>query len=679
VNVKSAAVGGSTKLAVEVENLVVSFDWTRVVHGVTFSLRSGEVLGLVGESGSGKTTVCRAIAGILPATARVGGNVAIGGIASPMVRHPDLRRHSKIGYVFQSPDAALNPCVRIGTQLTEQLRAEGVSAADSRARAAEMLRRMRLDDPQRLMGRYPHEISGGQQQRVCIAMALLCSPDVLIFDEPTTALDVTTQAAILDLLREVLAGSSIPTLHVSHDLRVVKELATRVAVMSRGEIVEMGPAGHILEDPMHPYTRALVASQPDLRSRTFVAPRADQELPSADNRPGCAYAHRCPLVEDACRATAISLETFGAAGHLVRCRRAAESGSIPLRLPPNSDARGQRLRSSGLSRLTASGLDVALGSGRSRQTILFDVGVDLQEGRTVAVVGESGAGKSTLARAIVGLAPPDVGEIRIDGQPLSASVEHRLPTQLARLQMVFQSSTASLNPQRDVRTILHRASTRLGRVPRRRTEDRVIELLREVQLSETYLKRRPGQLSGGEKQRVAIARALAANPTFVILDEPVSSLDVSVQAAILALLRRIQDLEGMGYLFISHDLGVVGAFADDVVVLYGGRVVERGPVADVIDGIHHPYTEVLFRSIPGEVPLSTEALRKLETPLKRDARGCVFANRCPWRIGPICDDVSPPYRAVASEHEVRCHYDNAALSRIFSTDRTDAAQGRRGD
>jgi peptide/nickel transport system ATP-binding protein len=669
----SAVIARSTSASVEAKHLMVSFEAARVVRDVSLSLRSGEVLGLVGESGSGKTTVCRAIAGILPATARVGGDVAIGGSSSPMVRRPGVRRNSKIGYVFQSPDAALNPCVRIGTQLTEHVQAEGVSAAESRARATEMLRRMRLDEPDRVMSRYPHEISGGQQQRVCIAMALLSNPDVLILDEPTTALDVTTQAAILDLLREMLSGSSIPTLHVSHDLRVVKELATRVAVMSRGEIVEMGPARHILEDPVHPYTRALIASQPDLRSRSFVAPRTDHEAPSPENDPGCRYAHRCALVEDACRAASISLETTGTTDHLARCRRAAETSVIPLRLPSNSVSRGERLRVSGLSHLTASGLSVALGNGRSRQTILFDVDLELEQGRTVAVVGESGAGKTTLARAIVGLAPPHAGVLRLDKEHLAPSVDRRSSTQLARLQMVFQSSTASLNPQRDVRTILCRAAMRLGRVPQHRADERVIQLLREVQLSETYLGRRPGELSGGERQRVAIARALAANPEFMILDEPVSSLDVSVQAAILALLQRIQSLERMGYLFISHDLGVVGAFAHDVVVLYGGRVVERGPVADVIDGVHHPYTEVLFRSIPGGIPLSASALRHLETPLNRQVGGCVFANRCPWRIGAVCDEVNPPYRAVGGGHDVRCHHDNATLSRIIGSDREAAA------
>jgi peptide/nickel transport system ATP-binding protein len=555
----------------------------------------------------------------------------------------------------------------------EHLQAEGASGIESRSRATEMLRRMRIDAPDRLMVRYPHEISGGQQQRVCIAMALLNNPDVLILDEPTTALDVTTQAAILDLLHEVLAESSIPTLHVSHDLRVVQELATRVAVMSRGEIVEIGPANQILRNPAHPYTRALVASQPDLRSRSFVAPLADREAVPAENQPGCRYTHRCPLVETDCRASVIPLAPFASEDHLVRCRRAQDAQSIPLRRASHGESRYARFRRPRASRLTATELTVARGWGRSRQIILSGVDLEIQQGRTVAVVGESGAGKTTLARSIVGLAPPDSGQLRIDHEPLPASVDHRSRSQLARLQMVFQSSTASLNPQRDVRSILRRAVVRLGQVPEQRADERVIELLREVQLSERSLGRRPVELSGGEKQRVAIARALAANPMFVILDEPVSSLDVSVQAALLALLQNLQDLQGVGCLFISHDLSVVAAVADDIVVLYGGRVVERGPAVDLLDGIHHPYTEVLFRSIPGEIPLSSSALRRLEAPLNRGARGCVFANRCPWHIGPICDEVEPPFRSVGAEHEVLCHHDDAALSRIVSSDRTDGA------
>jgi peptide/nickel transport system ATP-binding protein len=660
-------------VAVDVTDLTVRYDSVQAVRNVSLSLHSGDVLGLVGESGSGKTTVCRAIAGILPSSAQVSGNVSIWGKPTPLTRAPGARRTSRIGYVFQSPDAALNPCVRIGKQLTEHLQAEWMSASESRARAVEMLRRMRLDAPDRVMQRYPHEISGGQQQRVCIAMALLNNPEVLILDEPTTALDVTTQAAILDLLQEVLTESLIPTLHVSHDLRVVQELATRVAVMSRGEIVEIGPARHLLRNPSHPYTRALVASQPDLGSRSFVAPPADRAAPPPDAQPGCRYAHRCPLVEEACGTSSIALAPFFSDDHLVRCRRTADAQAIPLRPPSRNGRRRERVMIERASRLIATRLTIALGHGRSHQTIVSDVDLEIQQGRTVAVVGESGAGKTTLARSIVGLAPAVAGELRIDDERLPAPVGKRSRRQLARLQMVFQSSTASLNPQRDTRSILRRAVTRLGEVAGQRADERVIELLRAVQLSEAYLGRRPTQLSGGEKQRVAIARALAAHPTFLILDEPVSSLDVSVQAALLALLQRLQDSHGMGCLFISHDLSVVAAFADEIVVLYGGRIVERGPAGDVLSGIHHPYTEVLVRSIPGEIPLSTPAIRKLDAPLTRGARGCVFANRCPWHIGPVCDEVEPPDRPFAAGQFVRCHHDSADLARIINNDRAEAS------
>jgi peptide/nickel transport system ATP-binding protein len=665
--------GNAVPGGLAVDALRVRFGGSEAVSGVSAYVGPGEVLGLVGESGSGKTTVCRAIAGILPAHAYVEGSVRINGRASPLTRRRDASlERPRIGFVFQSPEAALNPCVRVGVQLTEHLQRAGVSERARLERAEAMLDRMRMGDVERIMRRYPHELSGGQQQRVCIGIALLNDPEILIFDEPTTALDVTTQAAILDLLREILSGSVTPAIYVSHDLRVVNEIADHVAVMSEGRIVELGPTRRLLADPSHPYTRTLIASQPDLHIGALGVPppRVAASAPAA----GCRYAGRCPIAEPGCLETEVNLVEI-APEHSVRCLRVEAARGISLRRAPES-RRNRQSPGSGES-LQVDGLTVYLGSRHRRQKILAEVTLELTPGRTLAIVGETGAGKTTLARALLGLMRPDSGEIRLGGRRLPSRIARRRRDDISTLQMVFQSARSSLNPRQTVRSILTRALRRLGHVERANVEERLLELVEEVRLLPGLLARRPDRLSGGERQRVAIARALAAKPEIIVLDEAVSALDVSAQAAILQLLRRVQDDDGLAYLFISHDLAVVAGFADEIAVLYGGQVVESGPVESVLGTQHHPYTEVLFRSVPGGSPLERDALRALDGRLDRDARGCIFATRCPWKIGEICDDIKPPTRELSASHRVRCHYDASALAEVIGRDRRKADEASR--
>ena len=388
------------------------------------------------------------------------GEISIAGKASRLIRGRGPRK-TRVGFVFQSPDAALNPCIRLETQLTEHLRGGGVSAAAGRDRAREMLEaRMRISDAEALMRRYPHEISGGQRQRVSIAIALLTNPDVLILDEPTTALDVTTQAAILTLLRETLQQTRTPVIYVSHDLRVVKDLASRVAVMFRGEIVEVGPALDVLTNPRHPYTKSLIASQPHLHSSS-LAGRLDAS--SVVPESGCRFANRCEISESECSRHAIALAVGPSADHLVRCRRLEAAGQIVLPAKDLSETR-RPLPPADSIRFKASGLSVMLGRGRTKEMILLSVEIDLASGRTTAVVGESGAGKSTLARTLVGLVAPVKGAVWLDEHTLPSTVRRRSRTDLGQLQMVFQSSTASLNPSKTVAAILRRAVRRLGGV-----------------------------------------------------------------------------------------------------------------------------------------------------------------------------------------------------------------------
>ncbi|MFW6116172.1 MAG: ABC transporter ATP-binding protein [bacterium] len=652
---------------VSVRGITVVFGNAEAVHDVSLSVESGDVVALVGESGSGKTTLCRAIAGILPTQAAVAGTVTIAGTRSRLTRRIGAKSDSRIGYVFQSPDAALNPCVRVATQLTEQLRARGVTARESHLRAQEMLHRMHIENVESLIQRYPHEISGGQKQRVCLAIALLGDPYLLVLDEPTTSLDVTTQAAILELLRELFGRSCIPTVFVTHDLRIIAGIANRVAVMSHGQIVEIGQTSNLLTTPLHPYTRALLASRPDIESRSFGAVNTETNEWVREIGTGCRYARRCPLAERACLRSPVALRRVSSAGHRVRCRRVEDSPSISIQV---SKERSGDTRLRGQPRLVARGLTVGFGKEEKQVTALRNVDLDLRRGSRVGVVGESGAGKTTLARTLVGLVEPDAGDVWLDGERLAPSVSQRSPQQLAKLQMVFQSATASLNPQRAVRSILYRYARRLARVDSSRVPERVVELLDEMQLSDQFLDRRPGQLSGGEKQRVAIARALAAKPAVIILDEPVSSLDVSIQAAILTALDRAQlRRPETALLYISHNLAVLAGFADELVVLFRGRVLESGRVPEIIEDAHHPYTEVLFRSIPGETPLTAEALEVVETPGGHDNGGCVFAARCPWPLGAVCHEAEPPFRAFGGSHQVRCHYDRSALREVTAADR----------
>jgi peptide/nickel transport system ATP-binding protein len=564
-----------------------------VVAEVSFRLEPGEVLGLVGESGSGKTTVALAILGYArPGLSIVGGSVVIDG-EDVLARSPSQLRRLRgkvVSYVPQDPSSSLNPAMRIGAQMGDILSEHGFGSSDTerRSRLLEMLREVDLPDDHEFLFRFPHELSGGQQQRVAIAMAFACRPHVVVLDEPTTGLDVTTQANVLKTVRELAESHRSAAVYVSHDLAVVAGLASRVAVMYAGRLVEQGPTADIIHAACHPYTRKLIQAVPDPKRRRQLVGIPGHVAPLGPRAEGCSFASRCEFAEDACRTGTIAADRVGP-DHSVRCRRwelvRTHTGHGANGHAPQT----REIRSDDM--LTVEGLDAWYG----KTEVLSGASLSIRRGECLALVGESGSGKTTLARVISGLHQQARGEVRLSGELVPWGPRRRSPELLRAIQYIFQNPYGSLNPRKNVREILQQPLKQFGLDRRAET---VAELLEQVSLSPRYAARYPAQLSGGERQRVAIARALAASPQLLICDEVTSSLDVSVQAAILALLARLHADTSLTVLFVTHNLAVVRAIADDVVVLNNGVIVESGPVDELLDNPKDAYTQALLRDTP---------------------------------------------------------------------------------
>ena len=672
-----------TDALLELEDLSIAYDGlrgeTRAVRGVSLALRAGEALGLVGESGCGKSTVALAIVRYLGRGGRIaGGRILFEGRDLAALDAAALRdlRGRRIAMVYQDPMASLNPVMTVGRQLMEvPMIHDGAGAAAARARALAMLGEVRLADPEAVMERYPHQLSGGQQQRIVIAMALIAEPALLILDEPTTGLDVTVEAAVLDLVRALRRRIRSAIVFISHNLGTVAGVCDRIGVMYRGELVEDGPVRRIFGDPRHPYTRGLLDCLPTLgrdKRQASLVPIPGQLEPPHVLPAGCGFAARCAHVEAArCTAGPIALALF-AAGHRVACVRAAE-------LPVYA-----RRRTDGVA--TAAGVAAApvvatehltkvyvprrrlFGRRRAPVRALNDVGLAAARRQTLAIVGESGCGKSTLAKVLAGIEVATEGRVTLDGAEIGALGIDRRGRELKRkLQMVFQNPDSTLNPS-------HTVGYAIGRALRLLRGDRpadlagaVARLLETVKLSPEMAARVPRQLSGGEKQRVAIARALAGDPDVVVADEPVSALDVSVQAAIINLLNELQAAHGTTLVFISHDLSVVRYLADHVAVMYLGSVLEHGRVEHVFTPPSHPYTEALLAAVPVPDPERAGARILLEGTIPRATeveRGCPLATRCPRRIGAVCDDTPPPVQRLAGDHRIACHIPAAELAAL---------------
>jgi peptide/nickel transport system ATP-binding protein len=570
----------------------------RIVDDVSLSVAPGEIVGIVGESGSGKTTTCLALLGYAQSGVRISGEIRLGDDVLALDQPRDWRaiRGRRISYVPQKAGTALNPSMRIGRALAEMLRTHGEGEA-SGDRVLEMLGVVGLPATPEFARRFPHQLSGGQQQRVCIANALICAPPIIVLDEPTTGLDAITQARILAELTRLRASLGVGMVYVSHDLAVVAQLADRIAVMYAGEVVEQGRTAEVLADPKHPYTRGLIACVPDHRSLRELRPPPRPAHGIDEPTGGCSFAPRCPRRLELCVIDRPPLEPV-LPGREVRCfawNAAApeeRGGSAALA------ARGAVDDAEAAPLLRVRHLHAEYRSRRDTLVAVQDLSFDVHAGACVALVGESGSGKTTAARAVAGLHPNATGELRLAGEPLSASVRARSVEQRRRVQTIFQSSADALNPSHTVRDAIARPARMLRRLSRTAADAEVERLLDAVRLPRRLAGRYPAELSGGEQQRVSIARALVANPDVLICDEITSALDVSVQAAVLELILELRTELGIGLLFITHNFGVVATVADDVIVLNGGEVCEQAPVDDVLQRARHPYTQQLLAAVP---------------------------------------------------------------------------------
>lgn len=651
----------------EIKDLSVRFEtgersvWA--VNGVDLAVKAGEAFAIVGESGSGKSVSMLSVMGLLPKPqAIVSGSIKFAGteLTSLSNRRLQAIRGREIGMVFQDPMSSLNPVHSVGRQIAEAIRLHNqVSRRVAKTRAIELLGRVGIPNPRRRADDYPHEFSGGMRQRAMIAMALSCGPGLLIADEPTTALDVTVQRQIVTLVRDLKDDLGMAVVWITHDLGVVAELADRVAVMYGGRVMETGSASQVYGSTRHPYTAGLLRSIPRLDTPTHL------QLPEIPGTPapilsapqGCVFHARCPMGQEDCTEAVPSLASAGSETHLTACIHSEEMGSARSLWPmddPESEA--APTGATGQPIVSIRGLKVYFRSRHGSHVRAVDgVDLDIGKGLTLGIVGESGCGKSTLGRALVGLVEPEEPAITVNGEPLDTSRGAHRKT----IQMIFQDPFSSMNPGMRIADIvteplrIHKTGTNAER------ETIARDLLSQVGMPEEAASRYPHEFSGGQRQRIAIARALAAKPDVIVCDEPVSALDVSVQAQIINLLDETQRQNGLALVFIAHDLAVVRHISDEIAVMYLGQVVERAPRDDIYDNPLHPYTKALLASVPNATP---EADPAVTPPLEGDLpdpsdppSGCRFHTRCPVAVKGLCDVEVPALRGVAPRRWVSCH------------------------
>ncbi|MDR0343784.1 MAG: ABC transporter ATP-binding protein [Nocardiopsaceae bacterium] len=647
----------------------------QAVRGVSFQIGPRESFGLVGESGCGKTTIALAIARYLPRNGQISsGSVTVAGQDVASLTGDALRRlrARTVSMVYQEPGRALNPSIRVGRQVAEVFEVAGLSRADAAGRAEEMLRKVQISDPGRVLRSYPHQLSGGMLQRVIIAMALAAEPALLILDEPTTALDATVEAEILDLVSGLRQEFHTAVLFISHNLAVIAKMCDRVGVMYAGELAEEGPAREVFEAPSHPYTVGLLRCIPGRGQRKDHG-RLDTIpgfLPGPGEVPAaCIFAPRCALADQRCREEAPPMYQVNGA-RAARCHYHERAGTLPratqeeAQIPPPD--RGQE------PLISLRGVSKTFSAHRERVHALTGIDLDLHRGETLGLVGESGSGKTTLARVLLGLTSPDEGSaLELSGSELAPDSAHRSHDQHRSMQIIFQNPDSALNRRHSVRHLIGRALTKLAGLTGAEREARLQEIIRAVRMEPRQLGLRPAQLSGGLKQRTAIARAFAGNPRILVCDEPTSALDVSVQAAILNLLGELQAKNQVTYLFISHDLAVVRYLSDRIAVLYLGRLMEYGEADMVFSAPHHPYTEALLSAVPrlGGMP-GERIILKGEIPSPaHPPSGCVFHTRCPRRLASgVCESEEPPLAEVEPGHFMRCHIPVAELRSLQSVE-----------
>lgn len=682
----------------EIDNLSISF-FTRAgeipaVMNFSATVEAGKAVGLVGESGCGKSTVALGVMRDLGKNGRItGGSIRFKGRELTTMSQGDLRqlRGSEIAMIYQEPMASLNPAMKIGLQLMEvPMIHAGASASSARAQAMRVVEAVRLPDPARILDSYPHQLSGGQQQRIVIAMALMSEPALLILDEPTTALDVTVEAGIVDLVKGLGRDFGTSMLFISHNLGLVLETCDRICVMYSGEAIETGPIAEVFDEMRHPYTQGLFRSIPlpgaDKTTSPLIAIRGNFPLPH-ERPPGCNFGPRCDYFQ-AGRCDAAKVPMLPVTGtHDSRCLRFQEiDWDKPAKVRRKEAAAkigDTVLRADALKKYYRVGSNALFGGDervvKANETLSFEV----SEAETLAIVGESGCGKSTLAKVLMGLETSTGGTVTLDNAEIGEqAIENRSTKTVSSIQMVFQNPFDTLNPSHTVGGQIIRVleKFRYGKDNAAR-EKRMLELLDLVKLPRAFARRMPRQLSGGQKQRIGIARAFAGTPRVVVADEPVSALDVSVQAAVTDLLMDLQRQHRTTMIFISHDLGIVRYLADRVMVMYLGHVVEIGTTDEVFQPPYHPYTEALLSA----VPIADTSVRKKRIVLEGDIPsavnpppGCPFQTRCPRKAsvpGDLCETVLPPFREFGGGHQVKCHLPQSefdAMEPIIQLDTADS-------
>ena len=670
----------------KVENLAISYETrygdVEAVREVSFEVRRATTFGVVGESGCGKSTVAFGIVDFLGRNGKiVDGSIKFQGreLVGRSQKELRLLRGDQISMVYQDPMQALNPSVTIGDQLAEVLTVHRkISKSEAWDKSIVMLERVYMPDAANVMKRFPHQISGGQQQRVVIAMALLNNPALLIMDEPTTALDVTVEAAVLDLIAKLRREFDTAIMYITHNLGVVARVSSRVGVMYAGEMVERATVEAIYKNPRHPYTQGLIRCVPKLgadKAGSVLYPIRGR-VPPPDSRPvGCVFGPRCDYFRDRCREERPDLRQVSP-GSWVRCHFAEEID--PAQWTPSEDIIPPRISAAEVPaepilqvrdlkkyyEVQGGSLKDMVGLGEKRYVkAVENANFDIPKGRTLGIVGESGCGKSTLVKTIIGLESSTSGEAEFLGLDITGDISSRSEQLIQELQMVFQNPDSTMNPSYTVGQQIGRPMQRFGTVPKGQIRDEVIKLLQAMRLGENYYDRLPRQLSGGEKQRVGIARALASHPDLVLCDEPVSALDVSVQAAILNLLLEIQQEYGTTMIFIAHDLSVVRFFSDYVGVMYLGQMMEIGPAEAIYSPPYHPYTEALLSAVPIPDPSVEQKHIRLAGAVPSaiaPPSGCRFHTRCPRRElmpdgGKLCETDVPPWLEIGEEHRIFCH------------------------
>ncbi len=662
--------------ALELEDLQVEYrvrgNWKAVLRGVTLQIAPGESYGLVGESGCGKSTAAFAALNYLPRNGRVAsGGITVAGADLLKMSDADVRklRRTKVSMVYQNPTSALNPTIRVGEQVAEAFTLQGIGHSDAVQRAGDMLRKVQISDPTGVMRRYPHQLSGGMNQRVVIAMALAKDPALLILDEPTTGLDATVEAEVLELIATLRQEFGTSVLFISHNLDVILRMCDRVGVLYAGRIVEEGTSDEVFNNPRHPYTVGLLRCIPRAGAK-----KEDGKLDTIPGflpglgieMPGCVFADRCALKQDICVQEEPPLYDVGEAGHTSRCHFHDQAQDLPRDTEPvpivSREDRGERMPV-----VSTRNVRKTFHQDGHEVRAVEDITFTLAPGETLGLVGESGSGKTTLARLLLGLTTPDEGSVvELNGVEVAGAINKRGRDEVRDLQIVFQNPDAALNRRFSIKRIISRALNRLLGQSGQELDDKVRDLAHSVRFDTRLIRAKPAQLSGGLKQRVAIARAFAGDPKIVVCDEPTSALDVSVQEAILNLLAELQVEKDTAYLFISHDLGVVRYLSDRIAVLYLGRLMEIGESETVFGPPQHPYTEALLSTVTREDGQVRNRI-KLEGEIPSHAdppSGCVFHTRCPRFIGDICVTDEPELREVEPGHFWRCHHDVTELGAL---------------